>query len=249
MNIYRIPFGIFLLCAVYTVQTEIQDIELIDELALKDSGAERAIQTLLLNNLLILNNAEIMGNVTVEGSIIGTIDPAPMCGLITSTPPTTPHAIARFADTTGNSLLNSGVLIDATGNISGIMQLNGGDTEINEQITIGGPLITQAVTCHPSIEAPDLVDNDTFTAAATTSALIILHSMGSLDNITITFPPSPQNGQTLNIINGEASDITNITLTASSPIINPITSLIAANEQSASYIYYSATNTWYKTGR
>lgn len=70
-------------------------------------------------NLSIAGNATIAGNVTISG----TLTAGGITGTVIGPASSTANAIARFNGTTGGVLKNSGVIIDDTNNVTGVVAL------------------------------------------------------------------------------------------------------------------------------
>lgn len=72
---------------------------------------------------------------------------------------------------------------------------------------------------------------------------VLVHDAGTTLTLTMAMPTSPVNGQLFSF--SSAAGITTLTLsTGTGTILNAITSLAVGG--SATYVYYSATNKWYK---
>lgn len=76
----------------------------------------RVYHTTHAKDLYVEDDTVIGGTLKVNGSIVG-------AGNVNGPSSSTPHAIARFADTSGKILTNSPVLIDNDGNITGVDSL------------------------------------------------------------------------------------------------------------------------------
>jgi len=86
----------------------------------------RVYNTTHAGNLFIQDNLVIGNNLKINGDTIGGI------GTLNGPTSSTPNAAARFANSTGNTLANSPVIIDNTGNISGVNSLTA--TQINANL-------------------------------------------------------------------------------------------------------------------
>ncbi len=116
-------------------------------------------------------------------------------------------------------------------------------------ITMVAKLIATNLFCNQAIQAVSNVhEGDTITACAGTS-ILLLNPDNVVDNCTIAFPSSPTNGQSFTIVLAQTQRINSITNDGNgTTIINGVTELPIASTGSTSvtYIYYSASNTWYR---
>ena len=86
----------------------------------------RVYNTTHASTLFIQDNLIIGGNLKVNGDTIGGI------GTLNGPNTATPNAAPRFANTTGNTIVNSPVIIDDAGNVSGVNTLTA--TQINAHL-------------------------------------------------------------------------------------------------------------------
>lgn len=127
-------------------------------------------------------------------------------------------------------------------------------------ITTVLPLVLTNLLANQALQTADPANGTTVTTLSTTSILLL--TLGAdRTNVTITFPPSPINGQFFTI--ALATPIANaITFTAftggtgGATVVGPLTGLNAnanysatANGASVTYIYYSTNNAWYRVAR
>lgn len=210
------------------------------------SSTQRAVQTSFLNNLLVKGNAKVQGNIIVEGFIISPQTMPEMCGTVTGPNPATLNAIARYANTAGTQLANSGVLIDNNNNVTGAKNVSDFfNVQSSANLIVGGPFIRTDQTFKKAVQIATLSDSQSVAAAAGTSILIIKHSTpgNPISGNTITFPPSPTSGQLFTIANGDSSNIDGLTLISDASILNPVPNLRSGSSQTVTYIFYGGT--WY----
>ncbi len=115
------------------------------------------------------------------------------------------------------------------------------------------PLCNQAVVVNTT-----LATGGTITTTAGTSILII-NSGNTVNNCTIVYPPNPTDGQYFTIVSAQTQAINSITNTGGTGgaiVVNAIFSFspsaaigVSTNGVSATYIYNSANNRWYRIGR
>jgi len=139
------------------------------------------------------------------------------------------------------------------------------DTNGNERMSISSDKITAIVKlivstlmCNQGVQTATASSGDTVVVLGTTS-ILLLKSGGNV-SITVTFPPSPTNGQLFSILTGNSGNrrinLTNNGGTGGASIINEVDRLNAgagpdsnSNGASVTYWYYSTDNAWYRYGR
>ncbi len=116
--------------------------------------------------------------------------------------------------------------------------------------SVAVPFVNQAI----QVVDPFTTGN-TATALAGTSVLI-LNAANTVNGCTIVFPPSPLNGQYFTILLAQTQSVNSITNNGNgATVVNAITGLTngaplaSTGGTTVTYIYYAATNTWYRSGR
>ncbi|TET06778.1 hypothetical protein E3J79_00860 [Candidatus Dependentiae bacterium] len=183
--------------------------------------------------------------------------------------------VAKVGDTmTGTLILPAGTAASPsvkftgstnTGISAGTPNVLSFDTSGNERMSVSDTTITAAVKlvlntllCNQGVEVVTANTGGSVTVLSSTSILLLKYT-GNVNNYTITFPPSPTNGQLFTIVTANTTQWINIINTGGvggAAIVNPITQLEAdaaptatQNGASVTYWYYSPDNTWYRSGR
>lgn len=164
--------------------------------------------TLQANSLFISNNATINGDLAVNGNIIGSTENSGL-GNVQGPATSTPHAVVRFADSSGDFIENSVVLIDDTGNV----ELNGITKNGN---TISWPsIIGSAGTFLSSDGAGNLVyatpsgsgNVSTALPFSTNNAIVVTDLPNGVDNIKQSSATVDSSGNISNVNNLTANSI------------------------------------------
>lgn len=210
----------------------------------------RAVNTVALNNMLVKGTIRIKGNLIIDGLITGTITRGdnPIFGPGSSTI----NAIARFNNTTGDLLSNSTILIDNLNNITappGIYTLTSQSFVTTQTLLLGKFFDNSGLTCIQGIDFQEINSAGSY-VATTTTALVIFSTSGTISSFTVTFPPSPINGQFFTLINGSSDDINSLALITSdgSTIFTPVSSLTGTTlaRCAITYQFYAPNNIWYQ---
>ena len=124
-------------------------------------------------------------------------------------------------------------------------------------ITMPTNLIMTNLHCNQAIQTITPATNGSVSTAATTS-ILLFQNTGTVTNFTVTFPPSPTNGQFFTMLQATTAStaIVNLAGTGGAAFVNPVNTLNPAanptsnaNGASVTYIYSSSSNTWYRFGR
>jgi len=153
-----------------------------------------------------------------------------------------------------------------TGISAGIANQLSFSTNSNERMSISeaditmlAKLILTKVFCDQAIQSATATDGGSVTVNATTSILMLI-SGGNVSGYTVTFPPSPTNGQKFTILTRNTAnrdiDLVNVGGTGGATVVNAVTRLNRADRligsrggTSVTYIYYQPDNTWYRCDR
>ena len=184
--------------------------------------------------------ADLIGNVTGSASLNVLKSGDTMTGTLTLPAGTTASPSLQFTGSTNTGLSAAANTLSLNSN--GVQAV----TVDSTTTTILGKLVTNSITAYQGMQVVILNgNNQTATSLATTSVLL-LKSTQNRTGWTITFPPSPINGQWFSIVWASINTLafTNIGGTGGATIVNPITAF-SATVTSAEYIYYVTDNIWY----
>lgn len=216
-----------------------------------DDTITRAVNTVCFNNVLIEGNAKLLNNLIVEGLITGTLM-GDSCSSASGPLSSTLNAIARYSNTTGTRLANSGVTFNSN-TVSGISTFSCESATVETFITTGGKSLTQQVSCDQAIQVVPLtgVPQQTATALNTTSILLLTSNQSETDGFTLVFPPTPANGQLFtvactSILNNTGQGTFDFTAPGGATVVNPLPAF--GVDQAAQYVYYAPDNAWYAIG-
>ena len=145
----------------------------------------RVYNTTHAGTFFIQDNLVVGGNLKVNGDTIGGI------GTLNGPSSSTQNAAARFANTTGNTLANSPVIIDDTGNISGINTLNATQINANLNGTATNVLFVDGESAAHVAAASTLLNNAT--SENTYNTLVKRDNTGSFVTTLITLTGNVNN--------------------------------------------------------
>ena len=150
--------------------------------------------------------------------------------------------------TTGLAATNANTLSFITG---GTQQVSLSSTAMN----ITAPLIILSTLCNQSVSNIVPSTNSSTTVSNTTS-ILLLKPTGNVNNFTVNFPSTPQNGQYFTIILGASFTVNMINNGGTDIIFGGVTRLNTSEPtsgtlggSSVTYIYSSTDTTWYRCAR
>ncbi len=184
--------------------------------------------------------SNLIGNVTGSASLNVLKAGDTMSGILNIPPGSSATPSLQFTSNTNTGLSAS----------SNVLSLNANGTQAitvdSATTTILGKLITNSINAYQGMQVVTLNGNNGTATSLVTTSILLLKTNTNRTGWTITFPPSPINGQWFMVLWASTNTLSNTNTggTGSATIINGITSF-STTVTAAEYIYYATDNIWY----